>query len=167
MTLMGDPQIIFLDEPTAGLDPRSRRTVWRIVRDLVADGVTVFLTTHYLEEADQLADRVALLDHGRLVAEGTPEELKRLIPGGHIRVGFAETDALEAAARALPGSSRDDDALVLQVPSEGGVRSLRALLDRLDGSSIQVEDLSIHTPDLDDVFLALTGHSDEEREASR
>jgi ABC-2 type transport system ATP-binding protein len=83
-TLVGDPRIIFLDEPTTGLDPRSRRTMWRIIRELVAGGVTIFLTTHYLEEADQLAARVAVLDHERLIAEGTPDELKRLIPGGHI-----------------------------------------------------------------------------------
>src|SRR4029078_7047184 len=82
MTLMGDPRIIFLDEPTTGLDPRSRRTVWDIVRGLVAEGVTILLTTHYLEEADRLAERVAVLDHGRVIAEGTPEELKRTIPGG-------------------------------------------------------------------------------------
>jgi ABC-2 type transport system ATP-binding protein len=167
MTLMGDPEIIFLDEPTTGLDPRSRRTVWRILRELVADGVTIFLTTHYLEEADQLADRVALLDHGRLIAEGTPDELKRLIPGGHIRLQFADTQALDAAARALPGSSMEDDTLTLRVPSEGGIRALRGLLDRLDGDSIQAERLSIHTPDLDDVFLALTGHSDQEMESLR
>jgi ABC-2 type transport system ATP-binding protein len=164
MTLMGDPEILFLDEPTTGLDPRSRRTVWRILRDLVAHGVTIFLTTHYLEEADQLADRVALLDHGRLIAEGTPDELKRLIPGGHVRLEFADAQALEAAARALPGSSKEDDALTLRVPSEGGIGSLRALLDRLDGDSIQAERLSVHTPDLDDVFLALTGHADREGE---
>ncbi|HET9724321.1 MAG TPA: ATP-binding cassette domain-containing protein [Actinomycetota bacterium] len=156
MTLMGDPEIIFLDEPTTGLDPRSRRAVWRIVRDLVAGGVTIFLTTHYLEEADHLADRVALLDHGRLIAEGTPDELKRRIPGGHIRFEFADAQALDAAARALPGSSKDEDALTLRVPSGAGIGSLRALLDRLEG--IPVERFSIHTPDLDDVFLALTGH---------
>jgi ABC-2 type transport system ATP-binding protein len=163
MTLMGDPQLIFLDEPTAGLDPRSRRAVWRIVRELVATGVTVFLTTHYLEEADQLADRVALLDHGRLIAEGTPDELKRLIPGGHVRLQFADTGALQAAARAFPESSEDDDALTLQVPSNGDGRSLRAVLDRLDGASLQADRVSIHTPDLDDVFLALTGQSDHEK----
>ena len=88
MTLVGDPRIIFLDEPTAGLDPRSRRDVWQIVRDLVADDVTIFLTTQYLEEADRLAHRIAVLDQGRLVAEGTPAELKRLVPGGHIRLGI-------------------------------------------------------------------------------
>ena len=159
MTLMGDPRIIFLDEPTTGLDPRSRRTVWRIVRDLVDRGVTIFLTTHYLEEADQLADRVALLDHGRLIAEGTPDELKRLIPGGSIRLRFADARTLDAAFHVVAGS-RDDDALSLEVPSEGGTRSLRALLDRLEDASIPVEDLTIHTPDLDDVFLTLTGDTD-------
>jgi ABC-2 type transport system ATP-binding protein len=165
MTLVGNPRIIFLDELTSGLDPRSRRSVWRIVRDLVDRGVTIFLTTHYLEEADQLADRVALLDHGRLIAEGTPDELKRLIPGGHIRLQFADPKALEAAARAFPGSSKDEDTLTLDVPGEGEVRSLRVLLDGLDDASIRVERLTIHTPDLDDVFLALTGHSDQEAEA--
>ena len=100
MTLVGDPRIVFLDEPTTGLDPRSRRTMWQIIRDLVAGGVTIFLTTQYLEEADELADRIALLDHGRLVAEGTPDELKRRIPGGHVRLQFAD------AARTRVGRSR-------------------------------------------------------------
>jgi ABC-2 type transport system ATP-binding protein len=157
MTLVGDPRVIFLDEPTAGLDPRTRRTMWQIIRALVADGVTIFLTTQYLEEADELADRVALLDHGHLVAEGTPEELKRMIPGGHIRLQFADHSRLEAAARVFAGSLPEDDALALQVPSDGGVRSLRSVLDRLDVAAIDVETLSVHTPDLDDVFLALTG----------
>jgi ABC-2 type transport system ATP-binding protein len=158
MTLMGDPRIIFLDEPTTGLDPRSRRTVWRMLRELVAGGVTIFLTTHYLEEADELADRVTLLDHGRVIADGTPNELKRRIPGGHVRLELADEQALAAAARALPESNRDDDALTLQISSDGNVGSLRALLDRLDDAAVHVEHLSIHTPDLDDVFLALTGH---------
>jgi len=167
MGLVGDPRIVFLDEPTSGLDPRSRRTMWQIIRDLVAGGVTIFLTTQYLEAADQLADRIALLDHGRLVAEGTPDQLKRRIPGGHISVQFADPQALESAARTLGASTRDDEALTVQVPSDGGVRSLRALLDRLDGASIGVEGLSIHTPDLDDVFLALTGQPDKEKEPAR
>jgi ABC-2 type transport system ATP-binding protein len=167
MTLVGRPRIIFLDEPTTGLDPRSRRTMWQIIRDLVGDGVTIFLTTQYLDEADQLADRIAVLDQGRLVAEGTAAELKRRIPGGHIRLHFAGPTELESAARALAWSSRDDAAFTLQVPSDGGVQSLRTLLDRLDDESITVNELSIHTPDLDDVFLALTGQVDPERSISR
>lgn len=161
MTLVGDPRIIFLDEPTTGLDPRSRRTMWSIIRELVADGVTIFLTTQYLEEADQLADRIAVLDQGRLVAQGTPDELKRQIPGTHVRLRFSTVAELDAAARIFTGSTRDDEALALRVPSDGGTRSLRALLDRLDEYSISAEEFSVHTPDLDDVFLALTGRTTE------
>jgi ABC-2 type transport system ATP-binding protein len=157
MTLVGDPRVIFLDEPTTGLDPRSRRDLWQIIRDLVAGGVTVFLTTQNLDEADQLADRIAVLDHGRIVADGTPEELKRLVPGGSIRLQFSDAPGLARAASVLDGTDRDDDALTLQVPSDGGVRSLRALLDRLDAEAIEVAELSVQTPELDDVFLALTG----------
>jgi ABC-2 type transport system ATP-binding protein len=167
MTLVGDPRLIFLDEPTAGLDPRSRRTMWQIIRDLVADGVTIFLTTQYLDEADQLADRIAVLDHGRLVAEGTAEELKRRMPGGHIRLRFAGPHELESAARIMGAVSRDDETLTLQVPNDGNVPALRALLDQLDAESIEVEGLSVHTPDLDDVFLALTGRPGQEKETLR
>jgi ABC-2 type transport system ATP-binding protein len=156
MTLIGQPRVIFLDEPTTGLDPRSRRAMWETIRVLAARGVTILLTTQYLEEADQLADRIALLDHGRIVAEGRPDELKRLIPGGHIRLQFNDVHGLDAAAQALGGTHRDDDALTLQIPSDGGVASLRTLLDRLDRARIDVAELSVHTPDLDDVFLALT-----------
>jgi ABC-2 type transport system ATP-binding protein len=163
MTLVGDPRIIFLDEPTTGLDPRSRHTMWQIIRDLVASGVTILLTTQYLEEADQLADRIAVLDQGKLVAQGTPDELKRRIPGGHIRLQFADAHGLEEAAQTLGEVSRDDDAFTLQVPNDGNVRSIKALLDRLDDESIMVNDLSIHTPDLDDVFFALTGHPDTQK----
>jgi ABC-2 type transport system ATP-binding protein len=167
MGLVGDPRILFLDEPTTGLDPRSRRTMWQLIRDLVAGGVTIFLTTQYLEEADELANRIALLDHGRLVAEGTPEELKRRIPGGHISLQVADADGLDAAARILGETVRDDEALTLQVPSDGSVKSLRALLDRLENASIEVSEMSIHTPDLDDVFLTLTGQPDKEKEPAR
>lgn len=165
MTLVGNPQIIFLDEPTTGLDPRSRRTMWGIIRELVADGVTIFLTTQYLEEADQLADRIAVLDQGRLVAQGTPDELKRQVPGSHVRLRFTSVRELDAAAQVLAGATRDDEDLTLRVPSDGGVKSLRSLLAQLDEYSIEPEEFSVHTPDLDDVFLALTGHANTEEVA--
>jgi len=161
MTLVGDPRIIFLDEPTTGLDPRSRRTMWSFVRELVADGVTVFLTTQQLDEADQLADRIAVLDQGHIVAQGTSEELKRQMPGTHVRLRFGTAAELDAAARVLADSTRDEEALTLRVPGDGRTTSLRALLDRLDEYAISAEEFSVHTPDLDDVFLALTGHTTE------
>lgn len=157
MTLIGDPRIIFLDEPTAGLDPRSRRGMWQTIQELVAGGVTILLTTQYLEEADRLADRIGVLDHGVLVAEGTPDELKRLVPGGHVELAFADTNALDRAVQTFAGATRDDESLTLQVPSDGGVGALRTLLDELETHSIDVGAISLQTPDLDDVFLSLTG----------
>ncbi|WP_152363016.1 ATP-binding cassette domain-containing protein [Microlunatus speluncae] len=161
MTLVGDPKIIFLDEPTTGLDPRSRRTMWQIIRELVAGGVTILLTTQYLEEADELADRIAVLDHGRLIAEGTAAELKRRVSGGHLNLRFHDAEALGAATVALAGSVPNLEALTLQVPSDGGVSSLRSVIERLDREAIEVAELTVHTPDLDDVFLALTGQPHE------
>jgi ABC-2 type transport system ATP-binding protein len=165
MTLVGDPRLIFLDEPTTGLDPRSRHTMWQIIRDLVAGGVTILLTTQYLDEADELASRIALLDHGRLVAAGTPDELKRRLPGGHIRLQFTDEPALQAAAQFLGEAARDDAALTLQIPTDGSVGSVRAVLDRLDHQSVTVDTagVSVHTPDLDDVFFAVTGHTDTQK----
>ncbi|QJT06994.1 ATP-binding cassette domain-containing protein [Streptomyces asoensis] len=157
MTLVGSPRIIFLDEPTTGLDPRSRHNMWQIIRELVSDGVTVFLTTQYLEEADELADRIAVLNDGRIAAEGSAEELKRLIPGGHVRLRFSDPAAYQDAASTLREVTRDDEALALQIPSDGSQRELRSILDRLDSAGIEADELTVHTPDLDDVFFALTG----------
>ncbi|MET7520148.1 ATP-binding cassette domain-containing protein [Streptomyces sp. NPDC005480] len=159
MTLVGSPRIIFLDEPTTGLDPRSRHTMWGIIRELVSDGVTVFLTTQYLEEADELADRIAVLNDGKIAAEGTAEELKRLIPGGHIRLRFTDPAAYQQAATVLHDAARDDEALALQMPSDGSQRELRSILDWLDAAAIEADELTVHTPDLDDVFFALTGNA--------
>ena len=157
MTLIGAPQVIFLDEPTTGLDPRSRRTVWEIVESLVDDGTTVFLTTQYLDEADKLADRVAILDRGRLVAEGSAQELKQQIPGGRIDVHFADAEAQLVAGDALGMPVTDQDSPSLQIPTDGNVATLRRVLRDLDEAGVDVVDLAIHTPDLDDVFFALTG----------
>ncbi|MFC7219224.1 ATP-binding cassette domain-containing protein [Streptomyces polyrhachis] len=157
MTLVGDPRIIFLDEPTTGLDPRSRHTMWQIIRKLVTGGTTVLLTTQYLEEADQLADRIAVLNNGRLAAEGSAEELKRLVPGGHVRLDFTDPAAYHHAATALREATRNDEALTLQLPHDGSQRGLRSLLDRLDAAGVEADELTVHTPDLDDVFFALTG----------
>jgi ABC-2 type transport system ATP-binding protein len=157
MTLVDQPLVIFLDEPTTGLDPRSRRTMWQIIRELATAGVTILLTTQNLDEADELADQIAVLDQGRIVAEGTPAELKSRIPGAHVRLYFADLHQFHSAAELIPAAGPDQDQLVLQVPANDSVDSLRELLDDLHSARIQVERLSIHTPDLDDVFLAVTG----------
>ncbi|GGY96067.1 ATP-binding cassette domain-containing protein [Streptomyces nitrosporeus] len=172
MTLVGDPRIIFLDEPTTGLDPRSRHNMWQIIRELVTGGVTVFLTTQYLEEADQLADRIAVLNNGRIVAQGTADELKRLVPGGHIRLRFTDPAAHRSAAAALrevvlteprlpsDGGDPAEEALSLRIPSDGSQRELRSVLDLLDSAGVEADELTVHTPDLDDVFFALTDTTD-------
>ncbi|MFI9206018.1 ATP-binding cassette domain-containing protein [Streptomyces sp. NPDC053048] len=173
MTLVGNPRIIFLDEPTTGLDPRSRHNMWGIIRELVSDGVTVFLTTQYLEEADELADRIAVLNDGTIAAEGTAEELKRIVPGGHVRLRFSDPSAYRSAAHALRevtlpqtlgfaravarAMSAPEEALSLRIPSDGSQRELRSILDWLDAVGIEADELTVHTPDLDDVFFALTG----------
>src|ERR1700728_2920095 len=155
MTLVGDPRVIFLAEPTTGLDPRSRRMMWQTIRELVAGGITIFLTTQQLDEADELADRIAVLDHGKVVAEGSPEDLKRSIPGAHVRLHFADAPGLDAAARALGDAFRHEDTLTLEVPSDGGAIAVRELLNRLGSTAAGGDEISVHTPTLDDVFFAL------------
>jgi len=166
MTLIGSPRVIFLDEPTTGLDPRSRRQMWDGIRNLATSGATILLTTQYLDEADELADRIAVLDHGRIVADGTPDELKRRIPGGHVRLQLSDPPTLRAAAALFDGATLDEERLVLRVPGDGDVASLRHLLEQLDDARIAVEDLSIDSPDLDDVFFAVTGPPSLEEEAA-
>ena len=155
MTLITGPRLLFLDEPTTGLDPRSRRSLWEIVRAHVSEGVTVLLTTQYLEEADQLADRIGVLDRGRLVAEGTAAELKRRVPGGHVSVQFTDAATLATGAAQYPDATADPESLTLHIPSDGTIAGLRHVLDGLDDDFIA--DLRVESADLDDVFLALTG----------
>ncbi|GAB2629892.1 ATP-binding cassette domain-containing protein [Prescottella soli] len=162
MSLVARPKVLFLDEPTTGLDPRSRRDMWDMVRELVREGTTIVLTTQYLDEADELADRIAVLDGGRIVAEGTADELKRLVPGGHLEVRLHDAAQAARAGAALPGAGVDLDTSTLTIPTDGSIRSLKELLDALDDPELSVETFSLHTPDLDDVFFALTGTALEE-----
>jgi ABC-2 type transport system ATP-binding protein len=159
MTLVARPQVVFLDEPTTGLDPRSRRAMWDMVRELVAEGTTILLTTQYLEEADELADRISVLDDGRIVAEGTVAELKRRIPGGRIEMEFPNRGELDAAAGILQIPAQEG--LTLRLPHDGDIRSLRAVLASLDDAGVDVASLTVKASDLDDVFFALTGHAAE------
>ncbi len=167
MTLVRTPGVIFLDEPTTGLDPRSRHAMWDVIRALVADGVTIFLTTQYLEEADQLAHLIAVLDQGRLVAQGTADELKRRVPGSYVRLTFEDERQLDAALGVLGEARRAAEGLAIQVPSDGSLASLRSLIDRLDDQAVEVGELTVHTPDLDDVFLALTTPPRRQKETAR
>ncbi|HCT77157.1 MAG TPA: daunorubicin/doxorubicin resistance ABC transporter ATP-binding protein DrrA [Micromonosporaceae bacterium] len=153
ISLLGSPKVIFLDEPTTGLDPRSRLAVWDRVRELVANGVTILLTTQYLEEADQLADQVAVIDHGRIIASGKRAELKQLVPGGHIELTFTSAGEM-AAAQALLANAKPGE-LSLTIPANGSVVEVKQLLDRLDG--VEIATLTLSKPTLDDVFLTLTG----------
>jgi ABC-2 type transport system ATP-binding protein len=167
MTLVARPHVLFLDEPTTGLDPRSRRDLWGVVRSLVDDGVTILLTTQYLDEADRLADRVAVLDDGRIVAHDEPARLKQQVPGGRIRLRFADSGRLADARLVLSGAvtnpadpaGSDGTTLQIELPATGAVGTLRTMLDRLDDRAIPVEDIQVTAPDLDDVFFALTSGS--------
>jgi ABC-2 type transport system ATP-binding protein len=160
-SLVARPSVIFLDEPTTGLDPRSREAMWDVIAGLVDSGVTVFLTTQYLEEADRLADRVAIVDHGRVVAEGSPAELKRRIAGKRLDLVLADRTAFEQGSRSLAARAVmcDPERLIIGVETDGSAAHVRALLDEVDPERRAVESFSLHSATLDDVFLALTGHA--------
>ncbi|WP_431905797.1 ATP-binding cassette domain-containing protein [Amycolatopsis thermoflava] len=155
ISMITAPPVLFLDEPTTGLDPRSRAGVWETVRDLLAGGVTVLLTTQYLEEADELADRIAVIDGGRVVAEGTPASLKQRVGSERLDLTFATAEAFEVA-RLVLGEAHAGEGLVLNVPVDGA-RDVREVLERLDRAGADVADLALTRPSLDDVFLSLTG----------
>jgi ABC-2 type transport system ATP-binding protein len=159
-SLVAYAPIVFLDEPTTGLDPRSRLALWQTIRSLVETGSTILLTTQYLDEADQLADKVAVLDAGHIIAEGTADELKERVGSERAELVFADDNDFDTARRALDAQPSDDDRRrrTLSMPIEGGVRQLKQLLDRLEADRVEPEGLSLHRPTLDDVFLSLTGH---------
>ncbi|MFE3037741.1 ATP-binding cassette domain-containing protein [Streptomyces canus] len=168
-SLVRDPEVLFLDEPTTGLDPRGRAEVWAAVRSLVGGGTTVLLTTQYLEEADQLADRIALVDRGRVVAEGTPDELKARTGGDRIDVVLRDAGQLGAALALLPvpseGVSVDPDRRLLSAPVTDRMAALSAVVRALEAAGIEAEDVILRRPTLDEVFLQLTGDENRVKEA--
>jgi ABC-2 type transport system ATP-binding protein len=165
-SLIAEPPVIFLDEPTTGLDPRSRLAMWNIIKRLVKNGSTILLTTQYLDEADQLADRIAVIDGGKVIAEGTADELKNKVGSERVELVFSSAKDLQKAKKLITGDSVkvDDTKRTLSVANEGGVEYLQEILKQLSDNKIGVEGLSLHKPTLDDVFLELTGRSTEVEE---
>jgi ABC-2 type transport system ATP-binding protein len=159
-SLIGRPDVVFLDEPTTGLDPRSRQAMWEIVTDLTEAGVTVFLTTQYLEEADSLANRIAVLDDGRIVAEGTADELKQQVGGQRLDLHVSDVTAFDELTDHLDGRAihADRSTLTVGVATDGDAADIRRLLDELDPDHARIGRFSVHTASLDDVFMTLTGH---------
>ncbi len=163
MSLLGDPSVIFLDEPTTGLDPQSRIAMWKIIKELSRSGITVFLTTQYLDEADQLADQIAILKDGKIVAEGTAAELKKLLPHGHIELKFNDGKLLQAVRDLLKeySSSQDIQNSTLSVVTDGSIKQITDILNKLEKQGIPVAEFSQKLPTLEEVFLAIIGENKE------
>ncbi|NHZ70456.1 MAG: ATP-binding cassette domain-containing protein [Proteobacteria bacterium] len=160
--LVAEAPVLFLDEPTTGLDPRSRTELWAVIRDMVSKGGTLLLTTQYMEEADQLADDIVVIDHGREIAHGTADELKTMVGGERIVISLQSDDRIEDAHRVLVGYSVGDvhiEGRSLTAPVSGGAQTLTDVLRVLDRESITLRDVGLRRPTLDDVFLSLTGHA--------
>ena len=162
-SLVGRPEVLFLDEPTTGLDPRSRRDMWALIKELVGGGATLLLTTQYLEESDELADRIAVVDRGTVIAEGTSDELKARLARDYVEVGVARPEGFDAALEALRdlGSGEvqaERETLRISLPAKDGARELLQAVRRLDAADVEVADIGLRRPSLDEVFLSLTGH---------
>jgi ABC-2 type transport system ATP-binding protein len=159
LSLIATPPVLFLDEPTTGLDPRSRLTMWKLIKDLLMSGVTVFLTTQYLEEADQLADKIAVIDDGKIIAEGTAEQLKQQVGREYLELAFAHPHDFRKARQVL-GSQvlhYDEQKNIISIVIDGSPRHLKQILDQMEHAAIEVNSLSLRKPTLDDVFLTITG----------
>ncbi len=162
LSLIATPPVIFLDEPTTGLDPRSRIAMWNVIERLMKDGATILLTTQYLEEADKLADRIAVIDHGKVIAEGTADELKAKVGSDVLELVVSPKANLELALKTLgEGSYMNKEERTISVPLQSGVKDVRAILDRMEKTGIEIDSMSVIKPTLDDVFLRLTGHGAE------
>ena len=159
MSLLGSPKIIFLDEPTTGLDPQARADMWDVIRELKGTGVTVFLTTQYLDEADRLADRIAILHKGVIAAEGTPAELKKLLPGGHIELRFQRKDDLSRAAEVFQNRhvSKDEENLTLTIDTNGTVKQITEIFTATEDAGLEVAEFTQKSTTLDDVFMSVIG----------
>ncbi len=163
LSLIATPPILFLDEPTTGLDPRSRITIWEIIKKLMSQGTTILLTTQYLDEADKLADKIAVLDHGKIIAEGTADELKAMVGKERLEITIEKNSDFAKAVSVVTGENKevDEDERRIGVATDGTVSDLKRVLDAMETNGIEVETFSLHKPTLDDVFLKLTGHAAE------